>query len=178
MATKTIYVRDDKLWNRARKLAADEGVSGVIHDLLADWVRRKEAEMETEQMTGVELYVGGSSHEAEHEGDVAERIAFTGRLVADSSGWSVGQLPRLQVYQNDRGKLIVYRTFEDTPSFEESGATYRLYRDYEALTADPVALDTMWIEGTPELDEDADHTTELQREIVKGLRKRVVVRVD
>lgn len=177
MPNKTIYVRDEKLWTRARKLAGDDRLSGVVHELLADWVRNKEAEM-AGHMTRVELKVGGSEHQREHEGDVAKRIAFTGRLVADSIGLSVEQLPRLQVFQNDRGKLIVYRTFKRTPFFEESGATYNVYRDFEELTADPRALDTMWIEGSPELDEDADHTPELQQQIVKGLGKPVVVRVD
>src|SRR5204862_4702958 len=80
MATRTIYVRDEKLWNRARKLADVDGLSAVIHDLLTEWVRRKEAETDTKQMAEVELAVGGEAYNAEHD-DVAERTAFTGRLI-------------------------------------------------------------------------------------------------
>ena len=169
-------MRDEKLWNRARKLANADGLSGVIHDLLTDWVRRKEAEMDTQRMAEVELSVGGKAHDAEHD-DIAERIAFTGRLIADSANLSVAQLPRIRVYQTRPGKFVVYRSWEGTPS-TSLGATYRTYADYESLAADRFALDTMWIEGSPERDRDADHSAEFQQQVLKALGKPIVVRLD
>lgn len=177
MPNKTIYVRDGKLWAKARQLADNGGLSNVIHKLLVGWVRQREAEMQSEHLAEIELWVGGEAHEKEQEVAESQRLAFTGRLLADSEGFSVAQLPHLRVFRTKTGKLIVYRSWKGTPS-ENLGATYRVYQDYEALTADPLALDTMWIEGDEELDRNADHTPELRRELATALGREVVVRVD
>ena len=182
MPTRTLYVRDEPLWTKAQKLAGEEGLSGVVHQLLTDWVRRKEAEMEvlrsSDQMHDVQLSVGGTAHETRDEDGIgAHQIAFTGRLLADSEGFSVAQMPRVQVYQTKSRKLIVYRTWKGTPA-DESGATYDVYPDYDALSSDPFALQTMWIEGDPDEDAKADYTPELQRKIARALGEDVVIRIN
>lgn len=76
-----IYVRDERLWKRAGQLAGDDGLSKVILDLLAEWIRKKEADV-AGQMVEVQLTVGGEAYAAEHA-DIADRIAFKGRLLAE-----------------------------------------------------------------------------------------------
>lgn len=87
-------------------------------------------------------------------------------------------MPRVRVYQTQTRKLIVYRSWKGTPSGEARGATYRVYPDYDALISDPLALDTMWIEGTKEVNDAAHFEKGLRRELMKALGKSVVVRLD
>ena len=136
------------------------------------------------QMTEVELGVGGQAHAAEHDDDV-DRIAFTGRLVADSNDLSIAHSPRVCVYQTHTGKLIVYRSWKGTPAGEARGATYRDYADYDALTRQPSALGTEslpslgeWMEGTKDENDDARLTKGLRAMLMKALGKPVVVRLD
>jgi hypothetical protein len=177
VANRTIYIRNEDLWSKARDLAGAEGLSNVIQELLARWVRAREAEVATESMTEVDLAVGGEAYEDEHGVTDDQRLAFAGRLVADSNGLSVAQIPRVRVYHTKGGKLIVYRSWKGTPA-EHLGATYRVYPNYESLGADRGALDTMWIEGDPERDRKADHTSELRRQVTEALGRDIVVRID
>ena len=175
MATQTLYVRDEKLWADAKTLAGSEGLSGLIHDLLRTWVQKKEAEMESvrrsEQMREYDIVVVPPAH------DLSARVVFTGRLLGDSQGFSVGQLPRIQVFETKGRKLVVYRSWKGT-SANDQGATYQVYRDYEELAKDRKALDTMWIEGDVNLDRDADHSDELQQQVANALGKELIIRLD
>lgn len=44
MGNKTIYVKDEALWDRAKKLAGKDGLSSLIAEALEAYVNRKEAE--------------------------------------------------------------------------------------------------------------------------------------
>jgi hypothetical protein len=175
VATQTLYVRDEKLWARAKKLAGDEGLSGVIHTMLRAWVKQKEAEMQslkrTEEMTEYAISVGPEAHE------IPARLVFTGRLLADSRGFSVGQLPRIQVFEMKDRRLVVYRSWHDTPA-ESQGATYKVFRDYEELARTVDALDTMWIDGNFQRDQQANHSPELKEQIAAALGKELIIRLD
>ena len=42
MPTKTLYVKDQQLWEKASRLAGHQGLSGVVTQLIAKWVADKE----------------------------------------------------------------------------------------------------------------------------------------
>ena len=175
MSTRTLYVKDLALWERAAKFVGQNGMSGVISGLLARWVTAQERAL-TRHQAEIELWVGGSADSRDHRPD-AYRVAFTGRLVGDSEGYSVAQFPRILVYQTENGKLIVYRTWRETQN-PEHGATYEVFSDHEAFNRDPQALDTMWVTGNADEDTQADFTTELQRDVAQALATDLVVRID
>jgi hypothetical protein len=180
MVHKTVYVRDEKQWNKAMSLVGKGGMSALVSDLLDSWIARKEREMTSLQksveMRDIELPVDDSHSDETEEKIGPHKVVFTGRLLADSAGYSVAQAPRILVYQTQGGKILVYRTFQDSPNAEE-GPTFRVYANYEELDRDGLALDTMWIEGDPIEDEGADYTEELQREVARALGQEIVIRV-
>lgn len=98
-------------------------------------------------------------------------VSFPGREVGDSACHSVGQIPRVQVFRTDRGGLIVYKSWQDTPT-PQAGATREWFASFDHLDRSPLALDTMWIEGDAERDLNADHTPELKQQITEALRAR------
>jgi len=177
MGNKTLYVKDEALWNRARELAGDEGLSGIVSDLLRDWVQRKETQRlapGSEEMQEIRLWVGGTEHE-DPQNLGSHYIALTGRLIADSEGYSLDQVPRVKVYETKARQLVVYRSWLDTVSAKSQGATYTVYRDYEDLERNRWALDTAWIEFDKE--EFGDHTLVLMRDIARALGRELVIRL-
>jgi hypothetical protein len=175
MSTQTLYVRDEKLWAKAKRFAGDEGLSGVVHELLRTWIKRKEAEMDSFRRSGEmhehELFVGPQAHELE------ARVVFTGRLLVDSVGFSVGQVPRVQVFETKARQLLVHRTWNDT-SGSDQGATYQVYGGYEQLMRDRSALNTMWLDGDPERDRDADYSDQFEQQLASALGKEMIIRID
>jgi hypothetical protein len=79
MANKTIYFKDDALWDRAKELAGKDGLSAMIQEALAQYVERKNLEakgfkhfrLETAEYDPVSKKLG-----------TTERIAFEGRELA------------------------------------------------------------------------------------------------
>lgn len=120
MANKTIYVRDEQLWERARELAGRDGLSAVISDALTEFVARREAEKKGFSLYHLEINGPYSSE--------TEEVRFWGKRLGDRL---FGRGPDLgegvaEVYQTKAGKLVLvlrdavtleaheYRTF-DTP---------------------------------------------------------------
>src|SRR5436190_1807317 len=61
------------------------------------------------ELLEVELWVGGDEHEQEHAGE-PHHVGFIGRLIADSQGLSVVQMPRIRVYETRSRTLVAYRS--------------------------------------------------------------------
>lgn len=79
MANKTIYFKDDALWERAKQLAGKEGLSAVIQDALAKYVERKG--LEAKGNLPFRLHTGKFDRATKKYGAI-ERIAFIGRELA------------------------------------------------------------------------------------------------
>lgn len=98
-------------------------------------------------------------------------VSFAGREVGDSACHSVAQIPSVQVFETDRGGLIVYKSWQDTPT-PQASATCERFASFDHLDRSPLALDTMWIEGDAERDLNSDHAPELKQQITEALRAR------
>lgn len=73
--------------------------------------------------------------------------------------WLIRFSKELQVFQNDRDKLIVYRTFEGTPSFKECDAPGASRS--RSIGCRPVRARHEWMEVITGTRWSADHTSEL-----------------
>lgn len=119
MANKTIYVKDEALWERAKQLAGKDRLSGFIAEALAEFVQRKEAESR-----------GFSIHEISlaRYPDTEETIKFWGKEILTHPLPSDDNHPSAlaDLYQTRAGKWLVvlkdavtYEPFEyhtyDTP---------------------------------------------------------------
>jgi len=118
----------------------------------------------------VELWVGGDEHEQEHAGE-PHHVGFIGRLIADSQGLSVVQMPRIRVYETRSRTLVVYRHWRE-------GANYRRYPDVAALQNDFTALKTLWLDDKGrDFTERPDLEERLLRGVTDALRERFVLRI-
>lgn len=146
MANRTIYVKDESLWEKAKHFAGDVGISGLIAQMLKEYVERKEREASVRagEMTKVELRVGGPLHEDEP----SHRVAFIGRLLYDTD---VEADPRCMVFETQSKRLVLYKT--NSHPYREDGATYEVFSTYEELAATPAARNNFWLiegQGHPE----------------------------
>ena len=157
-ATKTLYVKDQQLWEKAIRLAGHQGLSGVVTQLLAKWVADKEKQKAIKssknQLMEVELWVGGEEHLRWHRRDPLAgdyKVTFTGRLLASTeTEYPMGIDPTVEVYQMSNKQLAVYRNYRSEfaalspQSQEKYGAACLAYSDFETLCRDPEALETQW----------------------------------
>ena len=201
MPTKTLYVKDQQLWEKASRLAGDQGFSEVVAQLLAKWVAAKEkqeAMKNGKEFTEMELWVGGSEHWDKHPEDPigdAYKIAFTGRLLTGNEGWELDgePVPSVKVYQMKSGRLLVYRDWLNTWEFEqdpEKGATYKVFSDYAELSQDfpiinsaPAVLGAFWYTAkNPDGDEyqkmEEEYNLRFQKRIADALGAEMIVRID
>jgi hypothetical protein len=170
-STKTLYVRNRDLWDRARQLAGDQGLSEFVERALQELVDRQ-TKASGEGMCRQSLAVGGDSE----AGDMNHNIEFDGQLLVDSRGFSVEQLPRLRVYVTARGRFVVYRTWP--PRVSDVAPSFDVYPDLETLECDPTALSTMWITQADPPFETTDLTPQLVKSIRKALGRRPTILVD
>jgi len=162
MPNKTIYVKDEHLWDHARKLAGKDGLSGVIQEALAKFVENKRRQDE-----GFHRYRFDTTYKHyELESGPSEAIAFEGREVASKilpvtvqqGEYTSEKFDRsLRVYYTPVGTLIVtvnpgetfdrhftvYRTragkllLTVTPEYSDRIEHYGVYDSVRALTNDP-----------------------------------------
>lgn len=128
MGNKTIYVKDDELWNRAKALAGKDGLSGVIGQAIADYVVRREA-----------AEAGFSRIRFEFEfPDDPERLEVVefdgtrvGRLAVDSGNGAV------EVYVTRAGTLVcVYEYEHEVGGYETYQSIAKLAEDEYLNRAD------------------------------------------
>src|SRR5437667_12348478 len=92
MPNKTIYVKDEKMWELAKKLAGKEGLSSVISEAIADYVSRRRREEKGFQKYRLEVgevsdarLLDEDAHDQFVHGSTTGRIKFVGRLLIDFS---------------------------------------------------------------------------------------------
>ena len=146
----TLYVRDRRLWKNARKTAGDQGLSSLVEQALRQHLGHLEASAD-EGSRKFKLPIG-------NEGNMVNSIEFEGQLVADSSGFSLEQLPRIRIYRTVNGRLVVYRTWPQTFRVEPS---YSSYPDLEGLRKDPRVLATTWITESDRYGDETNLTPQL-----------------
>ena len=171
-------MRDDDLWNRAKALVGEQGLSGVIAKILRDWVQKEEARRQSGEGGEIELWVGGGMYENDHGDDGPLHIAFTGRLIAESKDLGREVHPEICVYQTRTGKLVVYSDWRGHGQTEELatyGATYLEFPNLKTLAAKPRVLNahlTPWEGESPDLEK------ELLRQAAHALGEKLVMRID
>ena len=155
--TRTLYVKDHQLWEKASRLAGHQGLSEVVTQSLAKWVADKEKQKtirSSKELTEIELWVGGKEHQRWHSNDPAVgnyRVAFAGRLLASTEEeYPTGSDPVVEVYEMRNKKLVVYRNHRSeltalpVESQEEEGATCLIYSNFKDLCQWPGPLETVW----------------------------------
>jgi hypothetical protein len=162
MPNKTIYVKDEHLWDQARQLAGKDGLSGVIQEALCKFVENKRRQSEGFQryrfdttFTHYELDWGPSDAIAFEGREVASKILPVTVQQGDNRGEKfdryfrayptrVGTLlvtlnPRekfdrhFTVYQTRAGKLLL----TVTPEYSDRIEHYAVYEGVRALANDP-----------------------------------------
>jgi hypothetical protein len=146
MSNRTVYVKDESLWEKAKKFAGETGISGVIAEALQKYVDRKERDtaLRAGETTNVELRVGGRLHDDEP----AHRIGFVGRLLYDTD---VEADPRCMVFETQGKRLVLYKT--NSHPARDDGATYEVFSTYEELAKSRDARNNFWLieeQGRPE----------------------------
>lgn len=146
MGNKTIYFKDDELWDRAKQLAGKETISAVIQVALARFVdeKRREAEGFTHHRleTGFRDRLETDFRDFDGGGrwGTTERVAFEGRQIATY------ELPYIEptqnalipqmftVYLTKAGKLVL----AVGGGAEENGIShYGVYSSIRELADDP-----------------------------------------
>lgn len=157
--TRTLYVKDHQLWEKASRLAGRQGLSEVVTQSLTKWVadtEKQKAIRNSKELTEVELWVGGKEHQRWHSRDPAVgdyKVVFTGRLLASTEKeYPTGSNPVVEVYEMSNNKLAVYRNYRSELTAlpvelqEDEGATCLIYSDFTSLCQGrwPWPLQTMW----------------------------------
>ena len=178
--TRTLYVKDHQLWEKASRLAGHQGLSEVVTQSLARWVSDKEKQKaikNSKELTEVELWVGGDEHRLRNPKDPLGgdyKIAFTGRLLASTeTQYPLGTDPTVEVYQMSNKRLAVYRNYHSefaaasTDFQEQQGATCIIYSDFKKLCRDQDVLQPQWQiaqEDDMQMPEVAPYATKNQKE--------------
>jgi len=171
MSAITLYARDQGLWTAAKKAAGNQGLSALVEQALRQHLQEP---TEHEADRRFVLPVGVADGDAT-EDELAHRIEFHGRLIADSAGFSVEQLPRIRIYRTARGRLVVYRSW---PSVFGLPPTFTVYEDLPNLESDRHALATTWITEQDPLGERSNLTDDLLRSLRKALVRQNAVSID
>jgi len=140
MPNKTIYVKDERLWDQARTLAGKDGLSGVIQQALVKFVegRRRESE-------GFHRYRFDTTYQHyELDSGPSEAIAFEGREVASKilpvtvqqGEYTSDKFDRsFRVYYTPVGMLTV--TLNPGEKFDRHFTVYRTRAGKLLLTVGP-----------------------------------------
>jgi hypothetical protein len=151
VGNKTIYFKDDDLWERARELAGKDGISAVIQAALSRFVSVKEQEAKGFGRIRLEAGFKDEPEHSVHYG-TTERIAFDGLLLAeqvvpiaytDGSNDEAYEV-QFRLYRT-QGENLVF-TVADVGDDLFGVSHHAVYRSLSALredehlqTADPVA---------------------------------------
>lgn len=111
---KTIYVKNEELWERAKSIAGVDGLSRLVEEALERMVTVKQLE----QM-GLKRFDLRVEPIHDFAPDVRETLAFYGECLVD------GDWPSISVYRTKGGKFIVTDNIPDGSISE--------YRKYETL---------------------------------------------
>lgn len=149
MGNKTIYVKDEALWERAKQLVGKEGLSGLIAEALAEFVQRKEAESRGFSLQEISL---------KHD-DGEETVKFVGKeILAQIPLPCDDHHPRslADLFQTRAGKMLVvlkedgsyepfaYHTYDTPEELVTSGVLKSIPNRVEFQQAIGEALGHKW----------------------------------
>lgn len=123
---KTIYVKNEELWERAKSIAGVDGLSRLVEAALEGVVTAKQL-----QQQGLERYNLRVEPILDFTPDVKETLAFDGECLV-AREW-----PSVSVYRTKGGKFIV----TDNLVSDGSITAYRTYETLYALKEELEALD-------------------------------------
>lgn len=123
MGNKTIYVQDEKLWQKAKKLAGKAGLSGVIAKALTEFV--DEHDREKHGSRRYQFEVRYEYDDIDPDADWVDCVAFEGKPLFQGTlfyqlpeGWG-GDAPddrvEVHVYQTVAGTLVLMARRLDAP---------------------------------------------------------------
>jgi len=108
MPNRTVYVKDEELWARAKGLAGKGGLSEVIEGLLKTYVADRNAEGKGFTRHSIEVYHGDGELPTTES---IERVSFYGRPLASESFPRLGGGEvDLDLYQTQSGKFVLFET--------------------------------------------------------------------
>lgn len=173
MGNKTIYVQDEKLWQKAKKLAGKPGLSGVIARALEEFVDRNDREKQGFRRYQFEVqYV--------HDDDefvMTDYVAFEAKPLFEGvlcfqppEGEDIDVDPpfdraQVTVYQTTKGTLIL--TARYGPSLNKPIFHYGSHQSMAALAKDSVVSNL-----TP------DDRAKLLADLSLQLRETLVIWID
>ena len=154
VGNKTIYVKNEELWETARSVAGKDGMSAFIEEALQRLVTVKR--LEQKGLQPFSLLVE-PIHESHRVPGVTERLGFEGKRLVD---WGP-----FQVYLTKGGTFIVadfnfdeemsicdYRTYDQLAELREDEAIARVDADQQDILWDqirhalPPPVVTTWID--------------------------------
>jgi hypothetical protein len=116
---KTIYVKDERLWEQAKKFAGKDGLSAVIANSLAEYVAARQAATSSEKVFRLVI---------EPLEGPPERIAFAGQLI-ESRQFPSDPYDMLvvSVYKTAAGRFVVTAGFQDQADQDPAPFHYAVY---------------------------------------------------
>ena len=142
MGNKTIYFKDDSLWERAKQLAGKEGMSAVIQEALSDFVKRKQDE--AAGFRTYRLLTGYRWILDQNRGGPSEAIKFKGRELVRrelscpapddleySPEWKYET--EFIVYRTKAGKLVLVSDFSLPTADDDDMRGFSHYGVYNSL---------------------------------------------
>ena len=155
VGNKTIYVKNEELWETAKSIAGKAGLSGFVVEALERLVTAKQ--LEQKGFERFELPIDPLEDDTHFDRNIKERLGFDGKRLAD---WGV-----LSVYRTKAGTFIVtdnrldaegsicdYRTHDQTADLRNDRAIANLNQDDQSRLWDslcealPPPEVTTWIE--------------------------------
>jgi len=157
VANKTIYFKDDALWERAKEVAGKEGLSAVIQDALAKYVERKD--LEAKGIQPFRLHTAKYDHATKQYG-TTERIAFIGRelasdepLVPTSEPDPDPEMPfepvAITAYQTKKQRLVLTRS---NVNYGEKITKYAVFSSVRELRDSEILADLDGVDRVKFLD--------------------------
>src|ERR671912_440275 len=101
MANKTIYVKDDELWERAKQLVGKDGLSALLSEMLQNYVKRKDVGPSEQRFN---FQIGHWEDTDETDQPDREHIEFIGRRLGDVEVGARGE------HTPPHSVVIVYQT--------------------------------------------------------------------
>jgi hypothetical protein len=162
MGNRSVYVRDEDLWTRAKELAGSDGLSSVISEALATFVRKRE--QETRDMERTVLAIRDVATEPVTEDDGSPRFVDKERVGLD--GRLLGHLEVVSALTGREGEARVYLTRGRQLVVVLHEVAYDIDWDYEVF-ASSGALRTFL--KAPGLEANVDGVRQLMTTVADGL---------
>jgi hypothetical protein len=159
MGTKTVYVKNEDLWETAKSVAGPAGLSGFVEEALELLITAKR-----DERAGLERFdlpvepIDGTEESPAIK--FKERLSFDGRLLANFMGVSIyrtkaGKFIVTDNVQDAEGSIFAYRTYDQLAGVRNDRAITGLGADSQSELWDliseicesmPLVVFTTWID--------------------------------